>query len=832
MTDIGRMILGRELRRNGELGELIGIPPDTWSNHLLITGRTGSGKSSTATTAITTAHQQSAGPTIVIDPKGSGWLREVARAEYAQTGTLGDTLYFDCSNYLPAMSILDIRRSLEDGKKRDAIIEDTAEHFLDLVEHVKPEGFDTIRSKDVIRYLINAEFDPVHGADAFPLDTLYESTRRVHKSRSLPDVTNQRSEKLLESLTLGQQRKVDTVLDGAITRIEKFYSSNYLHPLFNHVPTEISDAFTFDDWLKEDVLILIDIGDPAERIQRVLGNLVLEQLRVALERQRGDARQEDFSQVLLFIDEIANLRVDAPLQTLLSKGREFDIGVVPMLQYPEQLKTDGDSAANSDTDPYTEILNNCHSIISGAVTTDDELVARFSGAHMSEAEISNRLNNLAPTRWFFQPPSTRAYGTTQSFIISEPPLPPGHPDGDNSLTEVEQEAFEKALETCRTRTRREYGVTVATDNRGPAGTVFSSTNIASPDDPLLAALQQSGFITTLPLVDRLPGNAKYEPNPNALVCTSCDANRPPTFDGLLETLACHGSLKEIDPTTLPPVQLGLTLTESEIEAAPVDVRLLCGLQILANMAIGRYSGLAVDLVHDSPHDTLDQFGIGTQDIQTLEDEGLITIDSLRGYSYYTVTQTGRRLLQQPHRKRVEWGHTKGDNTETLLHKAMVDALRRYVEQEYKADENSPITQVVPYFELQESPTATTVNLDGGTRFDLVGLDEERNIRLIGEAERHNNDAAEAAVRDYEQIATIEPEEALWAVPTSSKGHDAVLTPLAEHSDENGASPIRSYSENTRISTLNSFDAPGMTGLFTLNEIRKQLPEPTLNAELL
>jgi hypothetical protein len=508
-------------------------------------------------------------------------------------------------------------------------------------------------------------------------------------------------------------------------------------------------------------------------------------------------------------------------------GREYGVGIIPMLQFPDQLTSEATSAANANTNAEDELTTNCHSILTGSVSDDDTLTARLSGSEVSEAEITNRLTNLRQDRWLFKPATPRDEPTVKAFKIHEGVLPPGHPEGPEPLSAREETAFQTAVDSCQDRTLTEHGIDLdaTEDTTMPADTMSATASIddETPTD-LLAHLQQSGFQTTLPLVDTLPGTAMYEPAANAVVCETCGVNRPATSDGLRATLACHGSLDDIDRAAIPPVALGLTLTTDEIGAAPVALRLLCALQIIANMAHQRYTPWEVDLVHDSPHDVLGLFGIDSQDIQQLKEEGLITVDTLRGYSYYTVTADGRDLLQQPHRKGVEWGHGVGDNTETLLHIAMVDALQRYVDTQYVTDPDSPIESVIPYFEVGESDES--IPLDGGTRFDVVGLDAEGHIRLIGEAERHNNDARTAAVADYDKIATASPKHALWVVPSSSAGHEAVLTPLADPTD--GSPRIDSYSESTRIPSISGIDEPGMTGIFTLNELRKQLEVPSLS----
>jgi hypothetical protein len=317
----------------------------------------------------------------------------------------------------------------------------------------------------------------------------------------------------------------------------------------------------------------------------------------------------------------------------------------------------------------------------------------------------------------------------------------------------------------------------------------------------------------------------YESAVHGITCETCGTDRSTDLDGLLKTLGCCGSLAEIDREQIPPVEVGLTLTEPEIEAVPVSPRLLCGLQVLYNMAYGEYDPIEFDLVHDSPHAVLERLGIDSAGLNTLQEEGLVTNNSLHRYSYYRVTKQGRDLLNRSLRQGVEIGHLRGDTTETLLHRAMVEALCRYVEQEYVASPDSPVSTVEPYYELGEHHRQ--FDLDGGTRLDLVGCDSEGTIRIVGEAELAHNDGAEPVLRDYDQIATINPDEALWVVGSSSRGHDAALTPLADPPEELGEPRIDGYSEETRVSMISVVDAPATTEIYTLNELRKQLEEPDL-----
>jgi hypothetical protein len=162
---------------------------------------------------------------------------------------------------------------------------------------------------------------------------------------------------------------------------------------------------------------------------------------------------------------------------------------------------------------------------------------------------------------------------------------------------------------------------------------------------------------------------------------------------------------------------------------------------------------------------------------------------------------------------------------------MVDTLARYIRAQYVSDPKSPATTVHPYYE-PSADVADSYDLDAGTRFDVVALDDSKEIHIIGEAERANHDRAIASIRDFDQIAAVDPAEALWVVPSTTQGHDAVLQPLAnpptDHEAIDDSAPrIPAYSENTKIPDISGVDTPGMTGIHMLRRLRDEIPEPTL-----
>mgnify|MGYP000117914813 CR=1 FL=1 len=822
MTSHELMILGRTIEYDGTVGNPCGLPIDVLNRHLLITGATGAGKTTTGTTALTTAHQQTGGATIVIDPKSGNWPTEIARALYKTAGSLTDLHYFD-STTLPAFSMFDIRRDLAADVDRLRAIQDIRNHFLEILTNVRVTTESAIRAPDVIAYLITALFDPVHGDESFTIATLFEAIQQLRKHRQFPEVAPEWSEQLLTSLAEIETQSFQKIADGASTRVEKIYGDGYLRPIFNTVPTEPHDAFAFDDVVNDsDAVLIFDVSGNDTK-QRILSNLILSELWRALRRRLE--RQSGTPQTLLFIDEVPQLGIETHLKQLLAMGREFGIGVVPMLQYPSQLNTTGETAQPvGPADTKAEILNNIHSVLAGRIPTPDGIEQKLARRQQTPTDIERTLRNVPDNRWVWQPATPRSATPSPTHQIADPPLPPGHPDGDAPFTTAEQEAFTDALTSCRERTAANLGRSY---DEYTADAFITSPLATKSDDALHDTYKQTNYATTLPLVNELPDPVEYDSETSSVVCSECGQRRRASFDALVDTFRCHGSLAAVDRAAIPPVTLGLTMTETEIEAAPVSLRTLCGLQVIANIGKHTYHPLEVDLVHDKLSAVLNRLGITSQDISALSDAGLITVDHLGHYAYYTLTPDGRDLLGESYRHGIDWGPGKRDLAGSLLHQTMVEALRRYIEITHAENPDSPVTETEIYYTPNIQDLGSDV--DDEIIYDVVGLTADGVIHVVGEAERNNHDVATAALDDYYAMAAADPADALWVTPSDQKGHDAVIKPLDDPSSTTAYPDpdpvIDGQSEATNLKHHN-YDQPGLTGIYKLTDIRNELSPPT------
>lgn len=818
----GHVVVGKALSRDGEKGEPVGVPVSEINRHCLVAGTTGAGKSVTGIHSTVSAYEATDGTVIAIDPKGD-WAQQLARTKHARTGTLDDVTYFDVAEFLPQVSFFDVRKDVAVDRDRGKVVRHIADHFLTIIDHLLPESAEAVRAPDVLRYLIIALFDPVEGDDAYGIDELVTAVYQLRRNRTVPDVSTEWGERLLSSITDGTSQMFDGIAQGVATRVEKIYGSGYLRPLFGAVPDDADDAFQFDDYLQDNQMLIFDLGGLPRTGKQVVANVLLSLLWRAAQRRHAHIPDESRKQTIALIDEVPQLRIEQRLQELLALSRGYNLGFIAMMQYPKQLQEKSGSEA------YTEVLNNCNSFLVGRVPEDAGLASRLSSYAMSEGELANRLTNIPLDRWYFQPATPRGKPRPGTHMIADLPLPQGHPEAEGDAIHPDLESFQEDFATCLSRTNDQFGVS---PDAYTADAVVEqiSPNDTLPDD-VSSALATTNYAVTLPLVESLPNETAFDPAHQSIVCTRCGATYPSSFDGLLDALKCHGDASSIDRDAIPPVTLDLPLTATEIRKQPLSTRQLIALQILHNLTTDRYDRREVDLVFDPLQAVFERLGISSSTLRTLEDKGYITIDELHRYVYYTITPEGREAINASHRRGASWGHSRGDLTETTLHIAMVRALARYFEETFVSDPDHPIEEVVPYYGLSPKETQR-YDIHGNTRFDMVGLDAEGEIVGIGEAERLNNDRATAAIRDYDQIAAINPEEAVWVVPSSKAGHKAVLQPLANPSEvadeiEDTSQRIPEYSESTRIPTITGINTDGMTEIHTLNELRKKLTEPTL-----
>ncbi|WP_273837620.1 hypothetical protein [Halococcus sp. PRR34] len=794
------LTVGRPQTQDGTaMTDSLAVPPRLQPLHVGWVGKTGSGKSTSLTTAMLDNHAATAGADILIDPKGDGMTTDYLRSHYARFGTLENVYYFDCSSVLPAFSFFDIRDELDADIERTTAVEDKVDHYLDILTQIMgADRFEqAVRSPDVIRYLLKAQFDPVHGDDAFSHRQLHEAARRMHDQQAAPAVSDPDLERMLNGVVANQQRSFDEIMQGVANRIEKVPVDRRLARVFNHVPDGDDPVFDLADVLDEDAVVVLDMGGLRSEAQRVLTLVVLSNLWTALKRRsRRGPDDGDHPLVNLYLEEAASVAVSDLLGDLLAQARGFDCSVTLSMQFPAQLR-EADEAA------YGELLNNVSTFVVGNVPVERRLTRRLATDDMGPEAVGNRLRALRRGQWLVGLPARFDEPEPRPFVVRSASPPAGHPSGDRPLDESTRQAFADATTALKTRTRTEYGLTIDPPDAA-ADTGTAADHDREGDGTADAGLARVD--TALPHTKRLPAAITYDADTHALRCRSCANRYDPTTEGLHRAIACCHDLAAVDRADIPICDLNLKLTREERTAAAQTDRQLCFLQAVYNAQQLRYDpDLEYDLTRDSMLRLQEYVGIGSDAVQELLGTDLLRHDTDHPHRLFSVTADGRTLLGESYRQGIDYGHGQGDLEESSQHVCAVEIARRYLEHEYAADPDSAVDAVQPYYDIDEQ-----------RRLDLVGLDADGEIVVAVEAERINHDVSEAVPSDFDKMAACDPAAAIWVVMTRGGGHQ-VLAALNDPPD--GEPRVeKTYSENTPPQQFR-IDTPGLSAIYPVEHLR-------------
>jgi len=793
--------LGQPLTDDGAADpDPVVLPPALQPMHVGWFGKTGSGKSTAIINAILANHAATDGADILIDPKGDGMAQEYLRAHYATYGDLENVLYFDCAEVLPAFSVFDIRDELEAGVPRATAVEDTVDHYIEILGQImgRDRFEQAVRSPDIIRYLLKATFDPVNGEDVFSHREFHNVIRRMHERQAAPAVADEDLERMLAGVVANRARSFDEIMQGVANRVEKIPIDQRLARIFNHVPGEDGPHFDLAEYLNEDVVIILDTGELRSEAQRVLTLVILSNLWTALRRrsQRGTGTQP---LVNLYIEEAAGVAVSDLLKQLLSQSRSFDCSVTLAMQFPAQLK-------GHDQDVYEELLNNISTFVTGNVAVDRLLTHRLATDDMDAVAVGNRLRALRRGQWLVSLPAAFDTPEPRPFLVGSLPLPAGDPAGDAPLSATQEMVFDAAIDAVESRTREEAGLTLA----APSPTEQTATELEVPVEDGEPSLPTTPVDSALPYTKRMPRTVTYDADIHGLRCRVCQNRYDPSIDGLVRTVECCSSLDEVDQDDIPICELNLKLTPEERAAAPWSDSQLRFLQAVYNAQRLRYDEREYDLLHDSMLRLQEYTGIDAGELQDLRETDLLRHDADHPHRLYTVTPDGRRAIGESYRQGVDYGHGKGDLEESSQHVLAVEIARQYLESEYVANPDSRVVEVVPYYDLDEN-----------RRLDLAALDADGEFVVTVEVERINHDVKRAVPEDFDKMADCEPEEAIWIVMTRSAGHD-VLQALNDPLD----GPIRvpkTYATTTPPQQFR-IDTPGLTAIYPIEWLRENFLE--------
>jgi DNA helicase HerA-like ATPase len=487
------------------------IPPSMLTTHYGRFATTGAGKSKALINDILSLHENTDGPIILLDPKGDGMTQNYMKAHFERFGEEDfkeKVIHYPIPDILPGFTFFNINPALNQGMRRGDAIQNKADHYQELLKLVmgRENYEDSKVAPTMISALIKALFDDYYveqkalegdgdqesDSILYDRDTSNQFTHRhlekltkqvrmygADEGGHIPDVSDEAVKDTLEEQAEGDSRTFATIMNAVFNRLNYIREDEHLRKIFNNT----EEKFDFRDHLYDDKVILFDLGDLRDDATMVMTGLILTNLWDALKEadrtsctqghnSMADCRERaekngldptdppcrepwgDNHRVNLIIDEAASVAVSSIMDKMLEQGRSFNLSVGLSMQFPEQMK-----GAGSDR-TYKNVLNNVATKLIGKITLDEEIAKAMAHEGMDVTEFSNRIKALPRGEWIAQLPSPTFMETgPEPFSLQPLPIPAGHPESTNVLTEEANQRFDHFLENqVHRRTRQEYGI--------------------------------------------------------------------------------------------------------------------------------------------------------------------------------------------------------------------------------------------------------------------------------------------------------------------------------------------------------------------------------------
>jgi hypothetical protein len=488
------------------------IPPRLLDTHYARFGSTGSGKSISIINDMLSLHDNTSGPTILIDPKGDGMAQNYMRAHFQRFGEddlRENVLHFNVPEVLPGFSFFDIRPELEDGVRRVDAVQHKADHYDNILQFVMDaEDYNASKvAPIIISSMIKALFDAQYGDQQYegtPLEGSYDRDSCNYFSHDdlehameqlqqyvlhsddpdsdlgcLPEVSDDRLERTLSRHVDSDRRDFTTIIDAVFNRLDYIRSDTHLRRIFDNTERQ----FDFRDHLEDDTVILFDLGDLRPDAAEIMTGVILTNLWDAVNShdQQTCTRGHDSKQACaeyakqqnrdpsrppcreplpedhltnLIIDEASSVAISDMLSRLLEKGRSFSLSVGLASQSPSQIREEANENA------YKNLFNNIGTMLFSQLSLQPDVAEFLSHESIDSTEFQNRVSNLPEGEWIGQLPSP-AFGRTGPEPMTLKPLEPpsGHPASEFALDEDTKQYLTQLITGPITeQTQAAYGV--------------------------------------------------------------------------------------------------------------------------------------------------------------------------------------------------------------------------------------------------------------------------------------------------------------------------------------------------------------------------------------
>jgi len=468
------------------------LPEEKLTNHWALFGASGSGKTVNTISMLLSAHANTTGPTILVDPKQGNMVENYCKSHIARFGDLRDVKVFDVPETLPAIPFFDIRPHLNEGMNRDDAIQQKVDEFHMVMEMIDSNYSTAYVAKTVLGALIKARFDAKYGDSHYTLDDLYSLAVDLYANQNLPRVSHQpQVEHILSNQLNNSEQDFKNTMQAVINRLDDLQEDINLYRLFNQNPewddengtykfngttreqykkakendnVDIEDidppksALDFRQFLDTDTIFLFDTGNfVRDESQQAFSMYILSALWGAVRARYSDRDSHETIDhtVKVVIDESAPIvSTELVTNTLIPEGREFGLSLGMIMQFPGQVANHGVEGS------FDELKNNVQSKIYGHIDPNRSIADSLIHGKKDASAIKNKIRRLRGGEWIVDLPEPKfGVDVPPPFSLKSLDIPEGHPEGESPFNDSERERFYDRYSSRESNTRNRYGFT-------------------------------------------------------------------------------------------------------------------------------------------------------------------------------------------------------------------------------------------------------------------------------------------------------------------------------------------------------------------------------------
>jgi len=256
------------------------------------------------------------------------------------------------------------------GRERATAVQNIVDHYFQVLYFAL--GKDTVDqafvANEILTNLIKACFDPVYGSDHFSIGELLETAQDFQEhgaqvgnnnnddlddkmliDKALPKVSDNQVESILLSHLQKDQRQFMNTTDAVLNRIRKLKERDFIWDMLSFdvadehwdheagwYDREVVPMLDLKSVLNSDKVILIDTGDIHGESSKMFTVLFLSHLWTSV-RSIWTPNDDDYIANVIIEESADVARTEIVYEDLLPKGREFNLSLGLIMQYPEQV---------------------------------------------------------------------------------------------------------------------------------------------------------------------------------------------------------------------------------------------------------------------------------------------------------------------------------------------------------------------------------------------------------------------------------------------------------------------------------------------------------------